>query len=327
MFPNLRTQLPWQNIKEYYQKNIYIKFPSGKCKKIHITGKKIQLQIKNKKYISENMICKNTRCKTNNEIDIFFKNGMNIVFHSNKKQKQKSFLLKFDKTLSDYSNYYQTKMSKINKIPEKYKTSEYLYKKMSEFYGYTIDSTDHGYYPTHKYVHALLYSNDPIDIKLILYYNNIKKPGFVINEYFNEMGTQCYGTYFNHLFIKILNMYVYINLMIINDCFNGSSENHKINNYWFWTSFFSDGDFVDFIPALRIKHFDLKYMFQFNCSNCEEFQDVKMFKNIGTIPKLLKELFRYMFKVKLLKKYCNYDFELISCDRNYCDLYIKQTFK
>ena len=68
-------------------------------------------------------------------------------------------------------------------------------------------------------------------------------------------------------------------------------------------------------------------MFQFNRSNCKEFQDVKMFKNIGTVPELLKELFRYMFKVKLLKKYCNYDFELISCDRYYCDLYIKQTFK
>ena len=92
-----------------------------------------------------------------------------------------------------------------------------------------------------------------------------------------------------------------------------------------------DGDFVDFIPALRTKYFNLNYINQFgrHSKNNHEFRDVKVFKSIDDIPEFLRELFRYMFKVKLLLNYCDYDYELISYNdiSVYNDLYINSVFK
>ena len=89
MHPNLRTQLPWQNIKYYYKnEGPYIKFPSGKCNKIHMLGRKQELQIKNRNYITNNIICKNNNCETTSEIKVIKKNGVKICKHLSKKVRQ-----------------------------------------------------------------------------------------------------------------------------------------------------------------------------------------------------------------------------------------------
>ena len=328
MLPNLRTQLPWRNIQPLYiNPGPYIRFPSGKCNKIHILGKKEEIQVKNRNYITENIICKDENCQTNKKIKVIKKNGAQIIPNSNKKSQLTIFFQEFVIKLAEYAENYQKKLDKIKKIPEKYLQPTYINKKACDFFNV---KKIWGYNPKNMYVHSLLLSNDPLDIKLIIHYHKLKKPGFIINEYFSEMGTQCYGHYQNHLFIKLFNMYVYVNLMIINDCFNQNNKNYQLSNYRFWSSFLCDGDFVDFIPALRVKYFDLKYINQFgyhNRKNNHVFRDTKVFKNNADIPEFLRELFRYMFKVKLLLNYCDHNYELISYDPPYYnDLYINPVF-
>jgi hypothetical protein len=68
MNTHLQHLLPWHFINNLSFMNIaktetFIMY-SGKCNKIHILNKSDQIKVKNRKYIKENDICKDKKCKT-----------------------------------------------------------------------------------------------------------------------------------------------------------------------------------------------------------------------------------------------------------------------
>lgn len=116
MLPNLRTQLPWFSMEQIYKNHgPYIKFPSGKCKKIHIDSKKEEIQVKNRNYIDKSLICKDNICQTNNKIKVIKKNGGQIISNSNKNPNLTKFFRKFYILLNEYAENYQKKLDKIKK--------------------------------------------------------------------------------------------------------------------------------------------------------------------------------------------------------------------
>jgi hypothetical protein len=125
MNPHLHTKIKW----DYLKKNLIpynstaIKFPSGKCGKIHNNNKKIEIQIKNRKYINNTMICNEDKCETNEEIVIEknkyqlpcidMKINKKFINNYHKKKYFKIFLKSLHETLYEFKESLKKKKLKL----------------------------------------------------------------------------------------------------------------------------------------------------------------------------------------------------------------------
>jgi len=143
--PHLNSQIPWEILKDFYivHKN-YIQFPSSKCGKIHILKRKHELQIKNRKYITENMICREN-CNVDGTVKITkhphkkqltFKNFNALYNESSKVNQQKVgiFFKKFTQCIQKRVDQITLQVKNLPPLKEKYFSKIYLNFKMGEFF-------------------------------------------------------------------------------------------------------------------------------------------------------------------------------------------------
>ena len=142
--PHLNSQIPWEILKNLYTeyKN-YIRFPSSKCGKIHISKRKHELQIKNRKYIVENMICRKN-CKIDQIVKIskhphkkrLALKNFKELYNESTKTTQKQIEIFFEKFLQCQQKQVDQMTKNIKNLPPlkgKYLTEKYLNLKMCEF--------------------------------------------------------------------------------------------------------------------------------------------------------------------------------------------------
>ena len=167
MMPHLHNLLQWNLLSDmpFFRvgKTTPLTMKSGKCNKIHILNKNDQNKIDNRKYIDENDICGDSRCKTDTTICVVNKNNQfkwiycnSIATWINKLSKYTvkehnmyyNFMSQYSKTLNQFADDYLRKKTKhkVDKhtklfiLPDEYNDDnieELMVKRVNEYYNTT----------------------------------------------------------------------------------------------------------------------------------------------------------------------------------------------
>ena len=167
MNPHLHSLLQWNLLSDmpFFRvgKTTPLTMKSGKCNKIHVLNKNDQNKIDNRKYIDENDICGDSRCKTDTTICVVNKNNQfkwiycnSIATWINKLSKYTvkehnmyyQFMTQYSKTLNQFADDYLRKKTKhkIDKytklfiLPDEYSDENIealMVKRLNEYYNTT----------------------------------------------------------------------------------------------------------------------------------------------------------------------------------------------
>ncbi|XP_065199613.1 uncharacterized protein LOC135831219 [Planococcus citri] len=112
MSSHLSHKLPWHLLVDYVTpyKDPGISFPTGTCNRIHITSKRVEIQVKNRNYIQESDICTDPTCNRVPEDKKIYKTmKRGKIFDRIKgagrfdEEKCKAFFIKFEQALMEFA--------------------------------------------------------------------------------------------------------------------------------------------------------------------------------------------------------------------------------
>ena len=121
MNPHLHTKLYWNNLKLYFDyDSASIQLPFGKCGKIHILNRGIEIQVENRKYINKDQICNDKNCKKTTTKKLVKKNNtINPIISELTFDKPNelidNFTKKFIETIDEFAETYLEKLLRIRK--------------------------------------------------------------------------------------------------------------------------------------------------------------------------------------------------------------------
>lgn len=320
MNPHLHVKIDWNSLKEVFvcYNNSAIKFPSGKCRKIHNNSKKVQIQIQNRKYISSDMICHDEDCVTTGHIVIQKKKSKKYSliekrdnFSIEKKCYIKQFENTFNKTLDEFKHTFAKKVMEIKSFPTDNLKKDYLDRKVDIFFGKDIKIGRHGwsiypdinhsnaklYHSDYVEIHALSSSKDYLDIRTIIELD--KRNIISLLDVFNEkrLGT---GNCLINTLHTLKKFYMTMNLIICCGYYDQPEKWGRMNIRRVWRYLLRE-DNATFSPIIRYKYFT--WSDNLNRNDDNEFFGESCFKNKLEIKEVLKEIFRFLYTWEFLKDY------------------------
>ena len=340
MNPHLHVKIDWNSLKEVFvcYNNSAIKLPSGKCRKIHNNSKKVQIQIKNRKYINSEMVCLDKDCMVTGHIVIqkdsikkysLEEKADKFNFSIEKRRYIKQFENTFDKTLDEFKQTFAKKVMDIKSVPKENLREEYLNEKVDIFFGkdieikrrgWNISNIDHTnakrFHSDYVEIHALSSSKDYLDIRTIIELD--KRNIISLLDVFNEktMGT---GSCLINTLNTLKKFYITINLII---CFGYYDRPKKwgimnIRNVW---KYLLSEDNATLSPIIRYKYF----VRPINLNGNDIFFGESCLKNKLEINEVLKEIFRTLYTWEFLKEYTqkkyNVKFNIYNEIQSYSDI-------
>jgi hypothetical protein len=332
MNPHLHIKIKWDYLKKYLTpyNSTAIKFPSGKCGRIHNNSKQISIQIENRKYIKNTMICNENNCETNEEI-VIEKNKVQLpcidinlnkkfINTCHKKKYLEIFLKSFQLTLNEFKETLYKKIYEIENLPKKYYSKEYLNDKINIFLGKNIEDDNWSlksyftssncnikeWFGDYIQIWSLSISKDFYDIRTIIELDKQNKISLLnlFNEKIFMMGSP-YAYLRDHLF----KFYCTMNIIIY--CNFYDKDNWCIlNNNRIWEHILAEENFT-FIPLWRYKYLK-KY-------NSKTIKGIEYIKNKDNIIDLLKDIFRFLYTWSFLIEYTEKKYS-IKMDTNPLDI-------
>jgi len=316
MNPHLHTKIKWEYLKKYLipYNSTAIKFPSGKCGKIHNNNKKISIQIKNRKYIDNKMICNKNCCETDEEV-VIEKNKVKLPFidikinkkfinNYHKKKYLRIFSESLKQSLNEFKESLKKKVYEIDSIPCKYYSKEYLNEKINIFLGKNIEDDNWSlksfftssncnikeWFGNNITIWSLSISKDFYDIRTIIELDKQNKISLLnlFNERVFMMGSP-------YVYLKDYLIQFYCTMNIIIYCNFYYKDNWGIlNNNRIWKHILEEENFT-FIPLWRYK-----YLKKYNSKNKK---GIEYIKNKDNIKDLLKDIFRFLYTWLFLIEY------------------------
>jgi len=358
MKTHLSHILPWKILLKNYYINLSdcLILPVCNCDKMHIIKKSDELKIQNRKYITDEQICRDINCKEKGEKK-FYKNQhkIKLSIKSISQQQNNSYFSKeckirhikifwkeYSKTINTFANDYLKKLKKIKKNNIQ-NTDEYLINKVKEYYVLDKDATykynkesmekrihkprlnSYGSVSQYEFVYALISSGEDNDIIYLLNeidkYKKNNKKGLSMFDVISEWGTQSFGRYANYIMENMNTLYLTINIIIESGNLYNKEVWEKLNKM----DIYLFGDFHSFVPKWLHEHFYINKLKEYNntLSNINLIDCIKVYE----LYDLLKKIFRYNYIWLVLLKYANdkqikskgYSIFLKMDELGYCD--------
>ena len=337
MNPHLHFKIRWDNLKKYLTpyNNTAITPPTKKKKKNHILKNKINIQIKNRKYINQKMVCSNKNCKTIGKITIQKKKKEFPLIKQPKKkidtlEKEKNFKIfanSFIEHLHDFKNSLSKKVFEIKKVPENNFTKEYIDEKINIFLGNDIkleqnqnwslkyifninDINVHEWFGNNVEIWALSISKDFNDIRTIIELDKKNKISLV-NLFNNKVFMM--GSPFIYLIESLKHFYFSMNTIIYCGYYNKPDKWGVMNDNHIWKHILAEDNFT-FIPKWRYQYL--------NPYNEKTIYGIEYIKNKNNINELLKDIFRFIYTWQFLKEYTENKYNIKICSFDNFNKYI-----
>jgi hypothetical protein len=295
--PHLGRMIPWNNLLNVLRKEdpSSIVLPIGECGKIHCDeDSSTKIQVKNRKFITEDMICTDSSCQTTN-VQSFSKKkaGMpdliyhNQVFSPAHAAQIEAFVVEFNRAASQFADTEAKKYSAESIAAVTPPTDEYLEGTIRQFDGGDEDD----YRPAYVLLYSLIVGvNGDEDIKILLHLNHTGALD-IRTALSTCYGGQSVGQGMPFLLYHLIRFYLTCNVIIACEYQRNPGKWGSLSpNASFKDSIQHDCDFFTFIPQWR------SYLHE----------DVFMV-DLEQTKDLLKKCFRFIYIIKFLCERVDYD--------------------
>lgn len=326
MSVHLSHKINWDCLKNYVTpyNSSAISFPCCSCNIAHISNKKQLIQVSNRKYIDNNMICTKPNCKIIGTIILQKNRKTKPVFNYTSRQylsslKKEEYLRKFKfsffRNLNEFKKSFYKKVMEIKNIPATNLSRDYLNKKINIYLGNNINTDDNWNYKNilntndtnvrewfGKYIeiYALSISDNYSDIRTIIELD--KKNIISLLDVFNE---RVYGMGHCYMYIldSMMKLYLTLNLLIYCGYYDNVESWCRFNDRKIWEGIIEE-DMFTILPVWRYKYF--------NNVTDEKDKDIgkNYLKDKTMIKNLMKDIFKYFYTWLFLKEYTDVKYNL-----------------
>ena len=301
MEPHLNHLLPWSSLVSLSvyddNKTRPIIFTVGECGKIHLETKKDKIRFRNRKYITDEMICNEEECKPETKTKFTRPNQKKKwkfnLSHSNLFQVKSyrdseakiicKFFHEFHVNLEKFADGLLQRLMKRKRnnhkermfiLPEEYDTEydlepfeNYNYDHMyQEMYDKEIvikrlveyyGTGPDTSYVANDWLYAFISTENDDDL-LYIFNHILRNPDFIFHVV-QKMGSQCFGTYSRYILQNMLDLYLYLNVIIASGNFdNPDCWGYLNKSHWTLSSIIDIGDFHEMVPCWAQELFDIK---------------------------------------------------------------------